>query len=79
MLAPGPWLGTSSYWKAVILLLMSVWATASTNRVPRARLKQRTAARACSLSPSRTLSAPACSRYSWAPWREEEGGGTGAL
>lgn len=68
MCVPGPWLGTSSYWKAVILRLMSVWGMASTKRAPCARLKQRTVSRAWSFSASSSVRSPARSRYTWEPW-----------
>lgn len=64
----GPCLGTSSYRSAVILRLMSTAGTASTNRAPSSRLKQRTAARACSSSASRSVRLPARSRYTTDPW-----------
>lgn len=68
MCAPGPRLGTSSYWKAVILRLMSVWGTASTKRAPSARLKQCTVPWAWSSSASSSARSPARSRYTWEPW-----------
>lgn len=62
MCTPGPWLGTSSYWKDVILRPMSVWGTASTNRAPCARLKQCTEPWGCCSSARSSLMSPARSK-----------------